>query len=137
MTENYFVIEVQLPSLNEYQNACRTHAQSGARFKKKVEEIITWAILKGKNSGTLRKVTDYPVQIEIEWHEKDKRRDVDNIKSAAKFILDAMTKCGVIKDDGRRYVSQIHDNVIDDKKAFVVVKILGSKIQQIKIQEDI
>ncbi|MCM1297651.1 MAG: hypothetical protein NC311_19110, partial [Muribaculaceae bacterium] len=74
MKENYFVIEAQLPSLNEYQNACRTHAQSGARFKKKVEEIITWAILKGKNGGTLRKVTDYPAQLEIEWHEKDKRR---------------------------------------------------------------
>lgn len=137
MTENYFKIEAQLPSLNEYSNACRTHAQKGARFKKDIEEVITWAILKGKNEGTLRKVTAYPVQLEIEWHEKDKRRDVDNIKSAAKFILDAMTKCGLIKDDSRRYISQIHDNVIDDKKTFVVVKILGSNTQQIKIQEDI
>ncbi len=124
MIENYFTIEAQLPSLNEYSNACRTNAHAGAKFKKQVEEIVAWAILKGKNSGTLRKVTDYPVELEIEWHEKDRRRDVDNIKSAAKFLLDAMSSCGVIKDDGRRYISQIHDTVIDDTTTYVVVKII-------------
>lgn len=124
MSRNYFIIDAQLPSLNQYANACRSHAQEGGKYKKGYEELILWAILQAKQNGTLTKVKEYPVQIKITWHEKDKRRDVDNIKSAAKFILDAMTKSGLIKDDGRRFVSQIYDQIVDDKKTFVVVEIL-------------
>ena len=64
------------------------------------------------------------MKINIEWHEKDYKRDVDNIKSAAKFILDTMVKTKIIKDDGRKYVSQVYDLVVDDTKTKVVVEIL-------------
>ena len=124
MSDNYFIIEAQLPSLNEYQNACRSNPIVGAKFKEDTENIILWALLQAKHYKTAHRVKEYPVQIKITWHEMDKRRDVDNIKSAAKFILDAMTKSGLIKDDGRRFVSQIYDHVVDDKKTFVVVEIL-------------
>lgn len=124
MSDNYFVIDAQLPSLNEYQNACRSNPIVGAKFKEDTESVILWALLQAKQSRTAHRVKEYPEQIKITWHEKDKRRDVDNIKSAAKFILDAMTKSGLIKDDGRRFVSQIYDYVVDDKKTFVVVEIL-------------
>lgn len=136
MSENYFVINVQLPSLNDYQNVCRYNRFAAAKFKKGYEEAVQWAIIKAKNGGTLRRITAYPVELDIEWHEKDRRRDVDNIKSAAKFILDGMTKVGLIENDSRKYVSQIHDTVIDDKKTFVVVRIKDGKAQQLTIEEE-
>lgn len=136
MSENYFVINTQLPSLNDYQNVCRYNRFAAAKFKKEYEEAIEWAILKGKNSGTLQHITAYPVELDIEWHEKDRRRDVDNIKSAAKFILDGMTKVGLIKDDSRKYIAQIHDTIVDDKKTFVIVRIKDSNNQQLTLEEE-
>ncbi len=123
----YFIIDAKLPSLNEYQEKCRANRYAGAKMKKDIEDVILWSIRTAANKGTLHKVTAYPVQVAIEWHEKDKRRDIDNIQSAAKFILDAMTKSNLIKDDGRKYISQVTPRVIDDTKTFVKVKILEEK----------
>lgn len=123
MTENYFVIDDKLPSLNEYQAACRRNKFAGAKFKADFEKLVTAYLMVARNKGTLRTPKSYPIEIYAEWHEKDKRRDVDNIKSAMKFILDAMTKSGVIPDDNRKFISQIHDTVIDEplKKTFVKI----------------
>ena len=122
--KNFFVIDQQLPSLNEYVNKCRTHSIKGAQFKEEVEQQIWLYILRALSTKTLKRVNNYPVEINIEWHEKDYKRDVDNIKSAAKFILDTMVKTKIIKDDGRKYVSQVYDLVVDDTKTKVVVEIL-------------
>lgn len=122
--KNFFVIDQQLPSLNEYVNECRAHSIKGAKFKEEVEQQIWLYILRALSTKTLKRVSNYPVEINIEWHEKDYKRDVDNIKSAAKFILDTMVKTKIIKDDGRKYVSQVYDLVVDDTKTKVVVEIL-------------
>lgn len=71
-----------------------------------------------------------PCVIYIDWHEKTKRRDVDNIQSSQKFVLDAMVKNGILQDDGRRYVKQVNHEVIDDNDDFVVVR-----IQELKQEE--
>lgn len=118
---NELVINAQLPSLNQYQNACRSHWSKGADFKKDIEELIGWHIRSALTKKTLRRV-EKSCEIFIEWHEKTKRRDVDNIQSAQKFILDALQKFGVIKNDSRKYVKQIHHTVIDDKRDFVIVR---------------
>lgn len=119
---NELVINAQLPSLNQYQNACRSHWSRGAEFKKSIEELIGWSIRQALTKQTLRRV-EKPCEIFIEWHEKTKRRDVDNIQSAQKFILDALQHYKVIKRDSRKYVKQIHHTVIDDKRDFVIVRI--------------
>lgn len=126
MERNFFTIDAQMPSLNDYQAACRANKYRGASFKEETEQVVLWALFEAKRAGTLRKVRpeEYPVKLRIEWHEKDKRRDVDNIKSAAKFVLDAMTQSKLITDDSRKYVAQIYDEVIDDKRTYVVVEIL-------------
>lgn len=123
---NTFTVKAKLPSLNEYIGEMNNTRYKGNRLKKDMMELIQWYIYESANNGKCRKVkpSEYPVELHIEWHEKDKRRDVDNIKSAAKFLLDAMTGIGLIVDDGRRYISQIHDTIIDDKETFVVVEII-------------
>lgn len=64
-----------------------------------------------------------PCVIYIEWHEKTKRRDADNIQSSQKFVLDAMVANRVLQNDNRRYVKQVYHEIIDDKEDFVVVTI--------------
>jgi Holliday junction resolvase RusA-like endonuclease len=118
---NVLVIKGQLPSLNQYQNACRSHWSKGAEFKKRIEEFIEWDIVSALEEKTLRRV-EKPCEIFIEWHEKTKRRDVDNIQSAQKFILDALQHHRIIKNDSRKYVKQIHHTIIDDKRDFVIVR---------------
>lgn len=119
---NEFVIPQRLPGLNQYTDACRSHWSKGARMKRRVEEDIAWHILAARGAHKLRPVHG-PVSLEIEWHEKDRRRDFDNIVSAKKFILDAMQKMGIIPNDDREHVPVISDKVINDKRDFVVVRL--------------
>lgn len=124
----YFKIPRRLPSLNDYIAKNRSNAYAGAKFKKDVDEAIKYDILFAANKGHLRPVKheEYPVIIEIYWREENAKRDVDNIKSAAKYILDALVGMRFIKNDGQKYVGQIYDKVALDTErgSSVVVKII-------------
>lgn len=120
---NAFIIREKLPSLNETISANRANRYAGAKLKKNIEDCIGWAIIEAVATKSLKPVTN-PCVIEIEWHEATMRRDVDNIQSSQKFILDAMVKNGILKNDSRRYVKQIYHKVIDDNNNHVVVRII-------------
>lgn len=95
-----FEISGRLDGCNEYTNACRSHAQLGARLKRQNQEKVCWAIKAAHLSPM-----EPPVNVRITWFEKPKRkgsrmRDRDNIQFAVKFVLDALVEMGVIKDDG-------------------------------------
>ena len=51
----------------------------------------------------------HPVTIHFHWIESNKRRDLDNICFAKKFILDALVKSGKLKDDNRKCVTAFTD----------------------------
>lgn len=109
---NYFTIGRQLPSLNEYIKELNRNRHKGNKFKQEVEEDIGWYIRNAVIKGRLTPVTEQ-VDLVIIWHEKTMKRDTDNIHSATKFILDAMKKGGIIKDDSRQYVRQIYHRIED------------------------
>ena len=113
-----FIIKEKLPSLNDVICANRANRYAGAKLKKEIETSIGWAI----KAAALKPITN-PCVINIEWHEATKRRDVDNIHSSVKFILDALVKHGILKNDSRKYVKQIYHEVIDDTENYVVVRI--------------
>ena len=96
----------------------------GSKFKRDIEEVIGWSIKQAVTSKTLHKV-ETPVIINFEWHERTKRRDADNIASAKKFILDALVKNGILKDDSRKYVKGFYDKIIDDTEDYVVVELIS------------
>lgn len=120
---NTFTIKRKLPSLNDVISKNRSNKYVGAKFKSDIEESIGWDIKQALTIGSLKPVNGV-CEIFIIWHESTKRRDVDNIQSAQKFILDALQQCGIIKNDSRKYVKQIHHEVVDDAKDFVVVNLL-------------
>lgn len=111
-----FELPMKLPSLNEYINACRGNAYAGAQMKKRCQRDISWF---------LRDVPkfDGAVEVHFHWVEENRRRDLDNVAFAKKFILDAMVSAGVLKDDSRRYVAGFTDTFGYGKEAKVVVEI--------------
>lgn len=119
---NTFTIKAKLPSLNDVIRKNRANRYSANDYKQEIEELIGWEIRQALTIGTLKPVSK-PCEIYIWWHEATKKRDVDNVQSSQKFVLDAMVKCGALKNDSRRYVKQIHHEIVDDKSDFVVVEI--------------
>ena len=117
------VINHKLPSYNEYIDKCRSHWSTGAKFKKNIDNLIGYEILRAKAEKKLAPFSD-PCVIYIEWHERTKKRDVDNIQSAQKFILDALQLMKIIPNDSRRYVKQIYHSIFDDTKDFVKVTLV-------------
>lgn len=106
------VIDGQLPNLNEYTRACRGNKFLGAKMKKSAEEWITLYItqqLKGVHfEGT--------VELAFRWYEPNKKRDLDNICFAKKFILDALVSNGIIVADGWKGVIGFTDHFFVDKE---------------------
>lgn len=96
-------VPLKFPSLNEYINACRNNKYTGAQMKRSCEQ---------QTAIFLRKVPAIPgaVEINFHWIEKDRRRDLDNIAFAKKFILDAMVGVGILPDDSQRYVKALSDS---------------------------
>lgn len=106
-----FTIYGTLDGLNEYTRACRSHRMSGARMKQGNEEVVRWAL-----KGARLKPYARPVAVRITWVEGMRPgrsrfvpRDKDNIRFAAKFILDAMQAEGVIPSDSWGAVDSITD----------------------------
>lgn len=114
------VIPLKLPSLNQYINECRRNRYAGATMKNKVENDIAIYI---------NKLPTYknPIKIKFCWVENNKRRDLDNVCFAKKFILDAMVKCGKLKNDNRNYVNGFTDTFKYDKEAKVILEIEEDK----------
>lgn len=105
---------MKLPSLNEYVNVCRTNRYQAGKYKRDIEDQI------GLFIGRLPRF-EKPVRIHFHWIEGNKRRDLDNIAFAKKFILDALVKRGKLKDDNRRCVTAFTDTFEYGKESKVIL----------------
>ena len=112
-----FTIPGKLPSLNDLIHAMNHNRYSGAKLKRQTQHFIA-AYAMGV------KAIRSPVTIHIDWHEKDRRRDVDNVQSGVKFILDALVAIGKLEDDSPRHVTAVSHTVsVDRANPRVVVTI--------------
>lgn len=119
---NSFKVHQRLPGLNQVINANRRNRYAGARIKRHTDTAICWAIKQALLAGECRKV-NRPVRIRFTWYEATKRRDLDNIFSAKKFILDAMQRMQVIAGDGQSQVTAMEDILVLSKDEGVYVEI--------------
>lgn len=119
MSKYKFEIDKRLMGLNEYTKYNRTNKYAGAGAKKKEQQYIIWCIK--EQLGKLK--IERPVIGNFTWIEENKRRDLDNICFAKKFILDALVQAGVLKDDNRRIVTNFRDNFEYAKESKVVVEL--------------
>lgn len=115
------VIPGRLMGLNEYIRLCRGNKYLAANKKRQTEDLIMIHI-KTQISGV--KITE-KVYIKFSWYEKNRKRDLDNIAFAHKFILDAFVKCGTIENDGWANIVGFEDNFfIDSKNPRVEIELL-------------
>lgn len=107
-----FIIEGQLPSLNEYIRAERSTKYAASTMKHSWQNYIIAYIVKAK----VRKVK-VPVNLVYRHYVKDRRRDRDNIAALVhKFTQDALVMAGILKDDGWDYVLNSYDTWHIDRK---------------------
>lgn len=106
------IIKGKLDGLNQYVLACRGNKFAGAGVKKRNEKHITEAILEQLGGVNF----EGPVELEFRWFEQNKRRDLDNIAFAKKFILDALVKNGIIQNDNWNGVKGFKDQFFIDKE---------------------
>ena len=113
---NKVEIPFRLPSLNQYTNECRKNKYAGAKMKKELEEDISWYI------KTLPQY-ERPIKIHFHWIEENKKRDLDNVCFAKKFILDSLVKAGKLKNDNRNFVLGFIDTFEYAKESKVILEI--------------
>ena len=91
-----FTIKGTLPGLNELIEAERRNRYEGARMKKQCETVVAHS---ARQLGNV--VVTQPVHMVYHWHEKNRRRDKDNISAfGRKVIQDALVKAGYLLNDG-------------------------------------
>ena len=95
-----FVIQGNLPGLNLLIAANRANRYKGAKLKRDADMQVVAAIRKC-HVGAVR---GYPVEVRIWFYEKDKRRDIDNVYSGGKYVLDGLQEAGILRGDGQKYV---------------------------------
>jgi Holliday junction resolvase RusA-like endonuclease len=105
------LIQGSLPNLNDYTKACRSNKFAGAEMKKKAERIITYYIKQQLKDVSIKG----KARLAFRWYEANKRRDLDNICFAKKFILDALVSNEVIFADSWKGVVGFTDEFFIDK----------------------
>lgn len=123
-----FIIEGRLPALNDYVRANRAHKLKGNRMKSEAVEQVAWAIKLAHLQPILK-----PVVVRFHWYEENKKRDLDNIAFARKFILDALQPCtpknvygqGILQGDGWKHVRGFTDQFdVDAKHPHILVSLI-------------
>jgi len=109
-------IPMKLPSFNDYIGKNRVSGQYANKIKQDLEQQIGLYLMKLPRF-------EKPVKINFTWVEGNKKRDLDNICFAKKFILDAMVKFGKLKDDNRKCVTGFTDTFVYGDKHKVILEI--------------
>ena len=94
----------KLIGFNAYDSLSRTGFYASNGIKQSTQRDIGYHIQQAQLKPCTSKV-----DIDFIWYEANRRRDPDNIASNKKFIMDALVKCKVLKNDGHRYVGNFTD----------------------------
>ena len=110
------MIPGKLISLNEYINAERRNRFIAAKIKKETTDKCMRHFL-GYKFKT-------PIQLSFLWVQKNKRKDIDNVSFAKKFIIDGMVKAEAIPNDGQKFITAFRgEKFIQGDVEAVIVKI--------------
>ena len=107
------IIHGKLNNLNDYIRALDTSRYKGSALKSDNEARVLQEIY--SQFGRLR-ITN-PVRMEYTWYESSKKRDMDNVSSfGRKVIQDALVKAKVLSNDGWENIKGFSDKFYVDRK---------------------
>ena len=142
MKEQHFTIPFRLPSLNEYIEACRRNPHAGAKLKRNTDAGISAEIM----AARIKPVTN-PCIVQMVFTEGNRRRDVDNVESAKKYILDALTGNGTLQGDSPKWVvgvpsyteygsgAKVDVTIIENADSYALREMLRSPMVREEIRE--
>ena len=81
-------------------------------MKKDAERVITVYIMQQLKGVSFKN----PVRLSFRWYEPNRKRDLDNVRFAKKFILDALVSNGIIIADGWKGVAGFTDQFFVDRE---------------------
>jgi hypothetical protein len=102
----YLWVPGPLPGANEALAACRQARGKGSAYSN-MKRAYTLMVM-----GLAKKAKLTPVDhadIDFVWVERNRKRDKDNVRFAAKFCIDGLVKAGVLKGDGWAHVGSLGD----------------------------
>lgn len=109
--EYLLIVPTRLNNLNDYISAERTSRYKGAEMKAQNEELVKIAIKQQMEDIRIEE----PVFMEYRWYEKNRRRDLDNISSfGRKVIQDALVQTHVLQNDGWKEIEGFSDEFFVD-----------------------
>ena len=106
-----FTIAGQLTDLNTYVRAMNSSRWSGNDIKGTETQRVRWEALRAK-IGPIKR---YPVVIVCRWYVPDRRKDLDNVAFAKKFVCDGLVLAKVLEDDSQKFVQGFRDEFYVDK----------------------
>ena len=113
------ILKDRFPGLNEVIAASKAHYGAYSSMKRSV----TLSVAAQATAARLKPHQDRTI-IEFHWYEKNKRRDPDNIRHGAKYILDGLVEAGILQDDSQKYIGGFIDYFnIDKSNPHVEVRI--------------
>lgn len=96
MIDRTYTILGQLAALNEHDKANRTNRYGGARLKDRMTTIVGTCVM-GKPE------IEKPCRIKFIWHIST-AHDPDNLRFAAKYVLDGLVHAGILPNDNQTWV---------------------------------
>jgi len=107
------VIKSELPDLNSYINTERSNKFAAHQLKKKATRAVQHEINLQISKFKVKKFKR--IYLYIDYYCKDKRKDMDNVAFAKKFILDGMVNAKVIPNDGWKQIAGWEERFYIDK----------------------
>lgn len=119
MTQTFMILG-KLAGLNEIIDAAKKHRFKFEQLKNDARTLIRADIRRAKIKAVAK-----PCQLVFTWIEPDKRRDLDNIAAAKKFIIDALRDEKILPNDGWVWVRGFSDGfTVCKEKPGVIVSIV-------------
>ena len=114
---NQVYIKGKFPTANEYIDACRRNRYQAAKMKRDAESLV---IVQAKWLNPIKS----RVRVRLTWYEPNRMRAPDNVRFGIKFILDALQRCGKLKNDNSRYIAGFEDRFVYGEGCGVLVEVI-------------
>jgi len=102
--EQTLTVYGELPHLNKVIRLAKGHWSGYSKDKKRWTEVVALEAL----AQNVSEVTA-PVDITFKWFTKNRRIDPDNVRFAAKYVLDGLQKNKILPDDSWRWINGFKD----------------------------
>lgn len=122
-----FYIPFELPTMNQYINACKGNKHWSSKIKRDVESDIISSLL---DMAPQFMTLEYPLDCEFIWMCKNRKKDPDNVAFGKKFIFDALCKAELMEGDGWKYINSLRDVFPEPVKERVGVTVTMDSVRE-------